>query len=105
MKSLARFLLFILFVLVVLSGFIFTVNNTAEVALWLGVSLDSRPVALWVLLAFGTGGLLGLLLGFGLWRRMQSRLQIMQMSMKLQQAEKELSALKQQVKSSPPRRP
>ena len=105
MKSLARFLLFVLFVMVVLSGFTFTVNNTPEVALWLGVSLDARPVGVWVLLAFGTGGLLGLLLGFGFWRRMQARLQIMQLTMKLQQAEKELAALKQPVNSLPSRRP
>lgn len=95
MKSIFRFLLFLVLVLVVLSGFIFTLHNTASTALWLGTDLTPRPLALWILLAFGTGGMVGLALGLGLWRRLLKQVQVRQLRVKLQQAEKELAALKQ----------
>jgi len=95
MKSIARFLLFLLFVLVVFSGFLFTVNNTVEIPLWLGTSLPPKPLGLWVLLAFAVGALLGLLLGFGLWRRVQLKLQVRQLKHRLDLAERQLSTHRQ----------
>jgi uncharacterized integral membrane protein len=100
MKSIARFLLFLVLILVVLSGFIFTINNTVEVPLWLGVGFAPRPLGVWILLAFTAGGLAGLLLGLGLWRRVQSRLQLRQLRLRLQQTEAELARLKQQAANS-----
>lgn len=103
MKSIFRFLLFLVLVLGVLSGFVFTLHNTAPTGLWLGTDLTPRPLALWILLAFGCGGVLGLLLGLGLWRRLQNRVQVMQLRGRLQQAEKELAAMKQQSQTTLPR--
>jgi uncharacterized integral membrane protein len=94
MKSVARFLLFLFFVLVALSGFIFTIRNSAPIGFWLGIGFEPKPVGVWVLLAFTTGGLLGLLLGIGLLSRLRNRMQIMQLRSRLHQAEQELAALK-----------
>lgn len=95
MKSIARFLLFLFFVLVVVSGFLFTINNTEPVALWLGTSLQSRPLGVWVLLAFGSGALLGLALGVGLWRHVLYRAKVKRLQQRLAAAERELAALKE----------
>lgn len=100
MKSIARFLLFLLFVLVVFSGFLFTVNNTVEIPLWFGATLPPKPLGLWVLFAFAAGALLGLLLGFGLWRRVQLKLQVRQLRNQLDLAERQLSAHTQHSRTS-----
>jgi len=95
MNSIARFLLFLLFIIIVISGFLFTVNNTAEIPLWLGASLSPRPLGIWVLFAFAAGALLGLLLGYGLWRRVQLKLQVRQLRHRLESVEKQLSIYRQ----------
>jgi uncharacterized integral membrane protein len=87
--------LFLLFIIVVFSSFLFTVNNAAEVSLWLGITLSPRPLGLWLLFAFSVGALLGLLLGFGLWRRVQLKLQVRQLTHRLKSLEKQLSIYRQ----------
>jgi uncharacterized integral membrane protein len=100
MKSLARFLLFLLLILVLFAGFIFTLNNSAAVPLWLGTALNPRPLGIWVLLAFIAGGLAGLLLGLlGLWQRFRQRIEVHQLKKRLQQAEMDLAILKQSAHS------
>lgn len=89
MKRLARFLLFLLLVLVLLAGFVFTLNNTTVVPLWLGTDLDPKPLSVWFLLAFSAGGLLGLLLGLGLWRSVRHRLELRQLRARIRQLEQE----------------
>lgn len=100
MKRVARFLFFLLLILVLLAGFVFTLNNTVSVPLWLGTELTAKPLGIWILLAFTSGSLAGLLLGLGLWRRLRSKLEVRQLRMRLQQTEKEIGMLKQQVKLS-----
>jgi putative membrane protein len=95
MKRLVRFLLFLLLVVVLLAGFVFTLNNTDAVPLWLGVDLAPKPLSIWMLLAFASGGLLGLLLGFGLWQRFLHAREARQLRMRVKQLEQELEALKQ----------
>jgi uncharacterized integral membrane protein len=97
MKRLARFLLFLLLILVLLAGFVFTLNNTAPVPLWLGADLDPKPLSVWMLLAFAAGGLLGLLLGLGLWQRFLKRLELRQLRARVRQLEQELMQTKQQA--------
>ena len=94
MKRLARFLLFLLLIVVLLAGFVFTLHNTSPVPLWLGVDLDPRPLGLWMVLAFGAGGLIGLLLGLGLWQRVRHRLETRHMRARVRQLEHELALLK-----------
>lgn len=95
MKRLARFLLFLLLILVLLAGFVFTLNNTTPVPLWLGTDLNPKPLSVWMLLAFSGGGLLGLLLGLGLWQRFRSGLEVRQLRTRLRQLEQEAAVLKQ----------
>ena len=95
MKRLARFLLFLLLVVVLLAGFVFTLNNTTAVPLWLGTELAPQPLSIWMLLAFSSGGLLGLLLGFSLWQRFLHAREARQLRTRVKQLEQELEALKQ----------
>jgi uncharacterized integral membrane protein len=94
MKRLARFLLFLLLVVVLLAGFVFTLNNPTAVPLWLGVDLAPKPLSIWMLLAFSSGGLLGLLLGFGLLQRYLHAREARQLRNRVRQLEQELEALK-----------
>ena len=100
MKRLARFLLFLLLILVLLAGFVFTLNNTVAVPLWVGTELSAKPLGVWILVAFTLGGLSGLLLGLGLWQRFRTRMELQQIRLRLHQTENELALLKQQSRVS-----
>ena len=95
MKRLVRFLLFLLLILVLLAGFVFTLNNTTAVPLWLGADLSPKPLSIWMLLAFSSGGLIGLLLGLGLWQRFLHAREARQLRLRVKQLEQELETLKQ----------
>lgn len=97
MKSLVRFLLFLLFLCVLGSGFVFTVNNTDTVPLWLGIDLPPRPLGLWILLTFSLGAILGLLLGMRLFSRLRDRLELKRLRARVLQMEAELVRLKQEL--------
>lgn len=94
MSSLIKFVAAVLLVLIILAGFVFASFNTAEVPLWLGREFSPRPVGHWVIVAFTLGGLIGLMLGFGLFSRIKSRMQIRRLNARLKAAEKELETLK-----------
>ena len=83
MSKITRFITGLFFLLVVLAGFIFTSNNSVMVPLWIGIDLSPQSLAVWVLLAFAWGGVLGLLLGYGLFRRIKSQLRINQLEAQL----------------------
>ena len=89
----------LLFVLVTLAACIFYFNNTSEVGLWLLTDFSPRPVGIWVIAAFISGGLAGLLCGFGLWRKLRLRLQILHLQGQLEQSNKEVDALRQKLKA------
>lgn len=103
MKSLARFVLFLLFLSMLAFGFVFTVNNTNTVPLWFGTVLQAQPLALWILLAFALGGILGLLLGLGVWRRLRVSLELKRLRAQVQQAESQLADLQRQRETEPVR--
>ena len=88
MNRLMRYIAYLIFLLVVLAGFIFASNNSIEVPLWIGIELAPQSLAVWLLLAFSWGGLLGMLLGYGLFRRIKAHLKITQLEARLRQAEK-----------------
>ncbi len=96
MTSLARFLKFLFLMLFVLAGFIFAIRNSSAVGLWLLADLAPRPLGLWILLAFAAGGLLGLLVGYGLWRKIRLGWQLRQLQGQLRHCQQELAALRQQ---------
>jgi Protein of unknown function (DUF1049). len=98
MKSVIRFLWFLLFLLVGLAGFLFTIRNPEPIALWLGVQFDPKPLSIWVLSAFIIGGLIGLALGLGIWRGLKTRLTLRQQRQRLEQQDKELNELRQRLR-------
>jgi len=100
MKSVARFFLFLFLALVVTAGFLFAMNNSAPVTLWFGVALAPKPLAAWILLAFISGALAGIALGYGLWRRIRLGMQVATLRKRLDAAERELAELRQKPDSN-----
>lgn len=95
MKSVSRFLMLLLFIFALLVGLIFSSHNQTPVGLWLGTEFTAKPLSLWVITAFISGGLVGLLLGLGLWQTRASRTQIKQLQQKLRFTENKLKMQKQ----------
>ncbi len=88
MKFLRNLLTFIVLCGVLALGILFAVQNTVLVPLdLLVIQLPEASVALWVLLAFATGGVLGMLTSMGLVLRLRTTL--MQANRRLRQAEKQ----------------
>lgn len=83
MKGIVRFFTILVLLGVVLLAFLFAVRNTTMVSLWLGVSLPEYSVGVLVIAAFILGGLLGLLFGLGLFRRLKYRVKIRQLESRL----------------------
>jgi putative membrane protein len=75
MKYLKNIVYFAVFAAVLLFGLFFGIQNTATVPLdLLVVSLPEHSIALWVLLAFGAGGIIGMLTSMGLVLRLRTTL-------------------------------
>lgn len=100
MKSFARFLKFLLLMAVVMAAFIFSMRNSTPVGLWLVYEFEPRPVSLWIMLAFAGGGLCGMLLGFGVWRKIRMNSQRQRLEVQLQQCRRDLASLQMQPDSS-----
>jgi uncharacterized integral membrane protein len=98
MKSLHTFITVLVVIMVMLAGFLFTLNNTLPVSVWLGIELPPVALGIWVLGAFITGGFIGLLLGAGLLRRLIAKIRAQKAQARLMQQEKEIDNLKQQVR-------
>ncbi len=97
MRFISKLLTFILLCSVLLLGMLFAVQNTALVPLdLLVIQLAERSLALWVLLAFAVGGVIGMLTCMGLVLRLRTAL--MQANRKLRAAEK--SRLKQSAQTA-----
>ena len=92
MSAFIRFVIVIIFIAIVLVGFVFSVNNTMEVPLWVGVDLAPQRIGIWVMMAFIVGAMSGLLLGFGLFKRIKYKVQLIQLRSRLKSAEKKLAA-------------
>ncbi|MGY8791067.1 MAG: hypothetical protein ACKVKR_12465 [Pseudomonadales bacterium] len=84
MKSFYRFIAFLIFASIVLLGFLFAVNNTTEVALWIGIDLPPFSIGVLVIIVFITGGLVGLLLGIEIFRQMKYLFQIRKLRSELE---------------------
>lgn len=103
MKSFAGFLKILLLLAAVLAGFVFALKNATPVGLWLVQDFAPRPVSVWLLLAFTSGGLSGLLLGYGLWRKIRMDWQLRQVQSQLQQVRQELADLRRQHGNDQPK--
>ncbi len=89
-----RFLRIVLFGLILVAVLVFSSHNTTKIAVWLGHELIAQPVSLWIISAFISGGLAGLLMGQGIWRRLQYRHEIPKLQQKIKLAESELSSMR-----------
>ena len=83
MKSLVRFITFLVFVTIILLAFLFAVRNTTPVSLWIGIQLPEASVGVLVIAAFIVGGLLGLVLGLGVFRQLKYMVRIRQLQSQL----------------------
>ena len=88
MKGLVRFITFLVFVGIILLAFLFAVNNTTEVSLWLGLQLPALSVGVLVICAFILGGVLGLVLGLRIFVQLKYILQIRHLRSQLDKANK-----------------
>ncbi len=93
MSKIFRFITGLFFLLVVLASFIFTSNNSVVVPLWIGIDLAPQSIAVWILIAFTGGGFLGLLLGYGLFRRIKAQHKIKQLEALLKKTQGSKSTL------------
>lgn len=88
MKGLVRFITFLVFVGIILLAFLFAVNNTTEVSLWLGMQMPPLSVGVLVICAFILGGVLGLVLGLRIFQQLKYILQIRHLRSQLNKAGK-----------------
>ncbi len=93
MRQIKRLLVFVLLLCVLLFGVLFSVQNTETVTLdLLFVQLPMQRVALWVLLAFALGGVVGMVISVSAILSLKSRNLLLQR--KLLKTQKELAALR-----------
>lgn len=93
MRPMKRLLVLILLVCVLLFGVLFSIQNTDTVALdLLLIQLPEQRVALWVLLAFALGGIVGVLVSAVAILALKSQNLLLQR--KLQKRQKELASLR-----------
>jgi len=85
----------IFLVLVFIASITFSYFNTTPVAIaFASWQFREQPVSVWIIGAFVSGGLLGLLLGLGLFRNMKSRSEIRRLTRQLEQARQEVAELR-----------
>lgn len=79
MRFLMRLIAFLLLVLVLIFGVLFTVQNTDKAPLdLLLVQLPAQRISLWILLAFALGGFIGLLISSAAIVRLKSQTLLLQ---------------------------
>ena len=94
MRQLTQLLSGVFLLLVFAVSVTFTYYNSTPVAIGIGSwQLQPLPVSIWIIGAFVSGGLLGLLLGLGLFRNLKSRVEIRRLTKALMEAEDEVSSL------------
>ncbi len=95
MRQLTQLLSGFFLLLVFAASVTFTYYNSTPVTIGIGSwQLQPQPVSVWIIAAFVSGGLLGLLLGLGLFRNLKSRAEIRRLTKALKDAEEEVSNLR-----------
>lgn len=93
MRLLKRVIAFLILAVVAMFGVLFTIQNTDTVPLDLLIfQLSEQRIALWVLLAFACGGIIGMLISAALILRLKSKNMLLQR--KFTKSENELAALR-----------
>jgi putative membrane protein len=95
MRQLTQLLSGFFLLLVFAASVTFTYYNSIPVTIGIGPwQLQPLSVSVWIIGAFVSGGLLGLLLGLGLFRNLKSRVEIRRLTKALFEAEEEVSSLR-----------
>jgi len=95
MRKFASWISGLLLVIVFIAGVVFSYFNTTPVSLaFIDWQTQPRPLAVWVVAAFVTGGGAGLLLGFGVLRQFRYRAEVKRLRRELQQAKKDLRSVR-----------
>jgi len=95
MRKLAQIFSGLFLMLVFIASITFSYFNTTPVAIsFANLSFAAQPVSVWINGAFVCGGVLGLLLGVGLFRNLRSRTEIRRLTRQLEQSERELAQLR-----------
>lgn len=92
MRQLTQLLFGVFLLLVFAASVTFTYYNSIPVTIGIGSwQLQPLPVSIWIIGAFVSGGLLGLLLGLGLFRNLKLRIEIRRLTKALMEAEEKVS--------------
>ncbi|MBT3529337.1 MAG: DUF1049 domain-containing protein [Gammaproteobacteria bacterium] len=95
MNKISRVLSGFFLLLVFAASISFSYFNSAPIAISFGSwELNPQPVSVWIITAFVSGGLLGLLLGLRIFSGLKSRAEIKRLSKALNAAEQEVSQLR-----------
>ena len=95
MRKITKLLSAVFLVLVFTASISFTYFNTTLVEITFGAwEFPPKPVSVWIIGAFVTGGVIGLLLGLGIFKNLRSKYEIKRLTKQLNEAEKEVSQLR-----------
>ena len=95
MRKLGNILSGLFLLLVFIASITFTYFNTAEIGLSFGsIVFSPRPVSVWIVGAFVCGGLLGLLMGLGIFRQLRMRAELRRLRRDLEKSEAEVNKLR-----------
>lgn len=95
MRKLAQLFSGIFLVLVFIASITFSYFNTTPVVItFANWQFPPQPVSVWIIGAFVVGGLLGLILGLGLFRNFRSRSELKRLNKQLEKAKQEAANLR-----------
>lgn len=95
MRKLGQFLSGLFLVLVFITSITFAYFNSTPVTIsFANWQFAAQPVSVWIIGAFVSGGMLGLLLGLGMFRNLKSRAEIRRLTKQLEQAQEEVASLR-----------
>ena len=95
MRKIANLLSGLFLILVFAVSITFAYFNTTPISIKFGSwALATQPVSVWIVGAFVIGGTLGLLLGLGIFRNLQSRSEIRRLNKQLSEVKQEVNDLR-----------
>jgi putative membrane protein len=95
MRKIAHLLSGFFLILVFVASIGFSFFNSTPVALSFGNwQIPAQPVSVWIIGAFVSGGLIGLLLGLGFIRNLKSKAELRRLTKALAAAQKEVNQLR-----------
>lgn len=95
MRKLGSLLSGFTLILVFIVSITFSYFNTTPVSIAFGTwELSPMPVSVWIIGAFVSGGIIGLLLGLRLFHSLKSRAEIRRLTKQLSEAKQELNQLR-----------